>query len=256
MSGSTNRARVGIGTTFRSPYADGNPLWTVTKSRGNGTWDCVVAESEPDWAGVKKVFGTEEIVRALGMEQLWKDLSTAQADFWASRKPGEVLHYHDAFGRYVRGTVVEGIDRDGEPAMVLRPTALVGMWQDIDLPRWNDAGFFHEGGYHVKKIASGETFQPNQSSIYESPDFVRPRGEAERIDPRSLPEIDLSHPEPTPAQAEAARLLAVLNDIRGALEVNHRVTDFAAEYRRVLAEVQRIVSDPTLEEEDAPSLKR
>ena len=33
-------------TTFRSPYADGNPLWLVKSQRGRDTWLCEV-QNEP-----------------------------------------------------------------------------------------------------------------------------------------------------------------------------------------------------------------
>lgn len=237
---------IGIGTTFRSQHADGNPLWRVVKARGSGTWDCVVDETEFDWAGTRKVFGTEEISRSLASDAMWKDLQGRTEDFWTSVRPGQTLHYHDSFGRYVRGVVVDGKNREGRNALVMKPTALVGKWDRVmDLPHWSDAGFFREGGYHAKRIAEGgETFQPNPSSIWESSEFAHPRGEAAEIDPTKLPELDITPPPPTDEQVEAARLLAIVNEMQAALSSDFgSVKDFAEEYRRQIREVGRIFEE-------------
>lgn len=243
-----SKHEIRIGTTFRSVHADSNPLWRVTKSRGAGTWDCIVDKSEPDWAGTRKVFGTEEIQRSLGMADFWESIQNGHRDFWKSRRPGETVHYHDSFGRYVRGVVVDGKDKDGRPARVMKPTALIGNWDGWDLPRWSDAGFYRDGGYHVQKIREGETLQPSSGSMWESPDFSRPRGEAGSIDPTVLEPIDLAPPAPTPEQAEAARLLEVITAIRDVLKAPEgpRAEDFVAQYRRQIAEAGRIVAETDL----------
>lgn len=244
-----NASDVKPGTKFRYHHADSNPLWRVKRSRGRGVWECEIDPSEPDYAGSVKVFGTEEIVQSLASAELWARLSSDNGDFWANRRIGETLHYHDSFGRFVRGEVVQGFDKEGRPAKVLKPSALVGDWHAVDLPRWSDAGWFNEGGYHVKNIAAGVTMQPHSGSIWESSDFRRPMGTASSIDPTALAPIDLSRPEPTERQAEAARLLEIVNSIRSAIASEGAADDFAAKYRSQIADVVRIVAEAGLADE-------
>jgi len=249
--------KIQTGTTFHSSFADGNPLWRVVKQRGEDTWDCVVDANEPDWAGTRKVFGGEEIRRCIAAEAMWNRFALRNADFWDSVKEGDTVHYHNAFGQFVRGEVVRDF-RDGKRTLAMRPTALVGAWKDFDLPRWYDSGTYSEGCYNVRQIAEGNTMQPNSSCMWESPDFSRPNGPAADIDPTVLEPIDLTPPEPTEAQAEAARLLGILESIRVA--VSHKdgkqVTDFVEEYRERILEAARIVANVRLvPEEDGPSPK-
>lgn len=254
MSG--NKA-VTVGTKFHSAYADSSPLWRVVRERGGDTWDCVVDAENPDWAGTKKVFGGEEIRRSIAASAFWDSLADRSADFWGNLKEGQTVHYHNAFGQYIRGVAVRG-ESHGRPAMVMRPTALVGAWREYDLPRWSDAGFSSQGCHSVRMIASGETMQPNSGSMWESPEFSRPLGDAARIDPTALDPIDLSLPEPTPEQAEAARLLAIVEALRVAVshKDGQRVADFSEEYRNRIMEAARILSTAQLTlDEDGPALK-
>ncbi len=136
----------------------------------------------------------------------------------------------------------------------MKPTALVVEWKDWDLPRWSDAGFYRNGGYHAQKIRDGETMQPNDGNMWESPYFSRPRGPAAEIDPTLMEPIDLAPPSPTPAQAEAAKLLEVINAIKEAVQFPEgvRIEDYAAEYRRQIAEAERIISEMELDEDAVP----
>lgn len=221
-------------TTFRAIIADSNALWRVVAPRGANTWDCVVDAAETDYAGTKKVFGGEEILRAVQQAKLWDELRTSNRDFWASREVGEVLHYEDFNNRWVRGTVVQGLDRDGKEAKVLLPKALVGKWARFDLPMWTDAGVYREGGYQVQKIVSGETFQPNESNIWE---YKQAMGQRVQGDPRVMDEIDLSAPSPTIEQRAASVLLKQIEAIREAVSHTSDVTDFVSHYQAQLQKV-------------------
>lgn len=238
---------VNIGTTFHYPYADGNPLWRVVKARGDGTWDCVVDQKEPDWAGTKKVFGSEEISRSISASAMWDRLADRHDDFWAGVKEGQTVHYHYGFGQYVRGVVVRG-EHHGKRGLVMRPVAVVGAWREYDLPRWYDTGTYSEGCHAVRMIAAGETMQPNSTSMLESADFVPPRGPTAGFDPTGVAPIDLTPPLPTPEQAETARLLGIVEAIRVAVshKDGHPVTDFAEEYRSRIMEAARILANARL----------
>ena len=75
---------------------------------------------------------------------------------------------------------------DGMKQMI--PTALVGEWSSSDLPKRRADGSIYFS-YHVKHIAESTPFRPNASNMFEH--------NPGKVDPRSLPAIDLSVPEMT-----------------------------------------------------------
>lgn len=248
-----NSNNIRLGTTFRSPFADSRPLWRVVNKRSHDTFDCEVDRSEQDWAGHRKVFGAEEIVQAIRADKEFERQQRRRVDFWSERTPGETLHYHDGFGRFVRGVVVVG-EADGRRTHVIKPTALVGDWER-DLPRWTDAGFLIEGGYWVRKIGEGDTFQPHPSCIWESAEFAGAGGRA-ISDPTNLPANDLRVPQPTEDQAEAARLRDVMVRIKNVLGGDLQgIKNYPAEYRRRLDAVSKILSKTDLECEEGPAFR-
>lgn len=181
------RARNLVGVKFHYNFADSRPEWIVEKKRGRGAWECRVTETSPDWAGRTKVFGTEEIESALAYDEMISTIGKNNGDWWASRKVGQIVHYHDAFGRYVRGVIV---NHEGE--MKMQPTALVGNWTEHDLPKRLLNGTVR-WGYHAEKIRNpgpDSLINPHQSNMWESPEFSR-KG---RPDPTRLPAHDLSEP--------------------------------------------------------------
>lgn len=110
----------------------------------------------------------------------------AKQGFWASRKVGEILHYHNSFGQFIRGEVV---DNGGK--MELKPTALCGNWNKYDLPYRSKDGTINYS-YHVKKIQEGESWQPSDSCVYEAPAYSESYKSAG--DPRVMPAINLELP--------------------------------------------------------------
>jgi hypothetical protein len=222
----TANIKVEIGTQFRYNYADSNPLWEVKKARGKGTWECEVMPEpveipdgkggtiklEGDYAGNRKVFGTEEIVRSIGMSQFWKQLGNESDQFYARLKPGEIVHYDNGFEDYVRCRVEVAKEtttqyKKGENMLV--PIALVGNWQKHDLPRRYENGDIYLG-YNAEKILQASPFHPHASSIYENPAFAKER---KKLDPRKLDPIDLTVPPMTPEQEKTAKLWKKVEEI-------------------------------------------
>ncbi len=206
-------------TTFYATLADSRSLYTVMKSRGGDTYDCEVKAhpehgTQIDWLGHKKVFGGEEIRSSIAHDRALDSLFASADNFWASRRIGEVLHYHDSFGRYVRGIVV-----DTPKGKQMRATALVGNWTGHDLPKRGPDGEVRVP-YQVKKIREGDTWAPNESCVYEAEAFSRKR---DLPDPRKMPALDISDPAPLEGEAaEAARYEKMRMDISRVLSEGYR----------------------------------
>jgi len=208
-----NAAKITPGvTTFRSHYADSNPLWKVLSKRGRDTWLCEI-QNEPieidgklydsDWSGQQKAFLTKEINASIGMSNFFDQLGNEHDRFYASLKPGQTVHYHNGFQSWVRCTVVV---KDGQN--VLLPIALVGNWSKIDLPKRLQDGSIRLG-YHCEKISNGETMTPNASNIVEH--TCKPR---DGVDPSKLAPIDLSVPDMTEEQKITADKWARIKRIK------------------------------------------
>lgn len=197
--------KVTIGTKFRSAYADGNCEWEVKSSRGRDTWNCEIVAEDLDYAGTKKVFGTEEIQRSLDMAEVWQKSTDASENFFKKQVPGTILHYSNGFGSYVRCRVT------GEGKLL--PLALVGKWSNIDLPKRMENGFVNEG-YHVKQIKQGKVFRPHASTVYE---YQHRENEP---DPNTMQPISLELPEMTPDDTAKADKHIRLNHLRGIVNDN------------------------------------
>lgn len=186
-------------TKFRFPHADGNCLWTVTEKRGRGTWVATIDKSDPDWAGTKQAFTTEQIEQYIAVETFWKKTAEDSDDFYNSLKLGQIVHYNNGFNNYVRCEVTA--DKQ------LLPMALVGEWKSYDLPRryLNGQPCY---GHYAQCISEQKTFHPHSSNIFEC------QRKANDIDPRSLPAIDLNLPPMTPEQQAVADKYVRLDKIQ------------------------------------------
>ncbi|MEG4416971.1 hypothetical protein Q5692_40320, partial [Microcoleus sp. C2C3] len=205
----------------------------------------MITSENPDYAGTRKVFGTEEISSALARDRRHANVYKSTANFWSIREIGETLHYHDGFQRYVRGRVTEGVNRQGEVGKLLLPLALVGNWAEHDLPRWYPNGTYRHGNSMVQYIAEANSWQPNETCIYE---YMLSRGTARGADPRTMNAIDLSRPKPTPEQFEAAQLLALVDKVRTLASGNQAsIEDFAAHYRSQLKAIHKAIGDAATE---------
>jgi hypothetical protein len=212
--------QVKVGTQFRSGYADANPLWEVKSARGRGSWNCEIInekividgkEYDDDYAGTKKVFGTEEITRALRMGALFNKFHQQHADFYSSLRPGQIVHHVNHEGSYVRCKVVK---KDGQN--VLQPIALVGDWPKHELPhRYADGGVYN--GYYVDKIIKNETYSPNESQILESPTASWGK-RVNKEEVARLPAINYELPAPTKEEQDTAAAWAWKKEVQAELE--------------------------------------
>jgi hypothetical protein len=208
----TTTAKVAPGTKFTAIYQDSKPEWEVIRSRGRGVWEAKIVDKPftvngktypSEHGGITKVFKTEEILYSRRLNDVFAQLADEHESYFASLKIGEIVHYHNAFGAFVRCEVVMGVDKfvqSGKSEKMLKPIALVGKWNDYDLPHRAPDGSIRQGT-HAKDIAEGECFKPNASNIYENKPSCG-RG----IDPRGLPAIDLTVPPMTAEQEVQAKL--------------------------------------------------
>lgn len=206
------------GTTFRSPYADSNPLWKVIKSKGRGVYLCEIVNEpikyngrliDSDWAGTQKAFLSTEIRASIGWSNTLDELHSSQDDFYKSLRVGQIIHYNNGFDNWVRCTVVK---ENGEN--VLKPFALVGIWKH-DLPKRCPDGTI-SWSYYPEKIAKGETFTPNASNLFEF--GCKPRN---GINPNTYKPIDLTVPPMTEEQQKVADLWQKVYAVREALNGDH-----------------------------------
>jgi hypothetical protein len=237
----TNPVR--IGTRFRATIADANALWEVTGKSGGRAWLAQVVNEpfeidgklfDSDYVGTERAFTTAEIERSLRQAAVFANLSARTDDFWDRQPVGQVLHYNNGFDQFVRGVVVE---KDGRKQ--LKPTALVGPgWQPFDLVTRRSSGDLHYG-YHADKVVNGgddAVWAPSSSCVYEADDYGY--GGRSNVDPTTLPEIDLSAPEMTEAEAEAARIVKLKERMISLLQ-----NDRSDDPTRVLRLVARMIQD-------------
>ncbi len=193
---------VGIGAEFTSNFADSCPTWIVRKPRGNRTWECEVISD--DWTGNKKVFGTEEIELALQMDRMYKRSVSEHEDWWNNQPVDSIVHYHNGFGNYVRGVIVNdnGVHK-------MKSTALVGAWRPYDLPSRDSDGTI-QYGHHACGIVTGDLFQPNYTNMFE---YRKTSQSPFPQDPTTWEAIDLSVPEATPEEKEKYRLEQIRQNI-------------------------------------------
>lgn len=181
----TNKNTIKIGTTFYSAYADGNCLWEVIEINGQYA-TCRISEDDLDYAGHVRAFLVDEIQRILAFSDALGNVFDENDARWDATEIGDVLHYHNAFGAFVRGVV--GLTPEGDKGLV--PTDLVSVqrkgdtsgrwgWKPYDLVTWGPTGEINKG-YHVRKIDEGLAWRPGVGTIYEwserdQQDFDDPR---------------------------------------------------------------------------------
>ena len=200
---------VKIGDTFRASYADSMPTFRVTKKAGPGVYLAII-EDDMDYSGVEKAFTTQEIESSKQWAARFAKLAEADDDFWATVSEGDILHYNDGFGNFVRCEVVMGtednaggVDRsENVGRLVMLPVALVGNWKQFDLANRRPDGSISYG-YHARKVIEGNgAWRASTTCIYEAPDYSR--GYAKHPDPRTLPALSLEVPEMTELEEQAA----------------------------------------------------
>jgi hypothetical protein len=192
----TNKNTIQIGTTFLSAYADGNCLWEVIAIDGEYA-TCQIDLGDLDYGGTVKAFLVDEIQRILAFSDSWNNLFDENDARWDATEIGDVLHYHNAFGAFVRGVV--GLTPEGDKGLV--PTDLVSVarkgnddgswgWKPYDLVTWMADGTISEG-YHVRKINEGTAWRPGVGTIFEWSE----REQRDWDDPRLAEPESLEAPE-------------------------------------------------------------
>jgi len=192
--------KVEPGLEFRSIVADANALWIVRNlvSRSNDSvWHCDCLEEGYE---TSDVFRESKILSLANVERATEEMLSDHDSYYEALKIGEIVHYHNGFGQFIRCEVVV----EGEKN-VLKKIALVGDWKQHDLPRRNRKGEI-DTPYSSNM---GGTFQPNYGSIYECPEFAGTLG----IDPKELDPIDLSVPEMTDKEVGEAALWTAVDGV-------------------------------------------
>lgn len=197
--------KVKRGIEFRSAYADSNALWRVASVDGKYA-ECVIV-NEPfelpngtvisgDYAGVRKPFFVDDVKRILEYEARLRASLDENEAWFDSLTPGQIVHYHNGFGEFVRCEVVRLTEdmRSGPSEYkagqtVLQPIALVGNWRH-DLP-WIDDEGVERYPYHAEKVVNRTgAWRPHQSCVFESPAYSK--GYSRNGDPTGLPALDLT----------------------------------------------------------------
>ena len=185
-------------TTFHSVIADCKCAFLVIGKQGTRGYRCKVT-SNGEYKGEIRLFTSLEVTQKIILEAFFETRATETADFFAGLKVGDVVHYNNGFGCFVRCKVVL---KDGQK--VLSPIALVGNWSGRDLPYRRDNGSVYLP-YHAQKVLNGGgEWQPSDTAVYESPNYHKTH--SRDPDPRNLPAINLTLPEPTPEEARTQAL--------------------------------------------------
>jgi len=225
-----------IGVTFRSTYADGNPLWRVIRKAGPKAWKAICEDE--DWGGTVKLFSTKEIQATKSFEKMLEETGNRHDDFYASLKKGQTVHYSNGFKEFVECVVVQ---KDGNN--VLQPVALKGEWQEWDLPHRQPDGLI-DLGYYAKMIVNKETFTPNYSTIIESTNCGYKDFSATQV--AQMPRIDLEIPPMDARQLEVAGILGVLDTITNMVDEKRGEVD--GDPATDLAEIRKKTAEALISE--------
>lgn len=171
-------------------------------------------------------FPKAKIIQMAKSAREYKKLFERRTDWWEEREIGEIVHYCDGHGKYVRGEIVQTDD-----GKAMKEVALVGDWGQHDLPRRYIDGTVHYP-YHAQKVVEGDTSKPNSSNMYEYLLGKRDASSREllarhKVDPRKLKPVSLELPPMTKEETEMARVeklrqavIETLKDIGSGDKVN------------------------------------
>ena len=224
MAVTTKPAKVSKGMKFRAVYADSNALWKVLRHLGGGAWLCEIV-NEPieidgetydgDYGGEQKSWLSREILGSIGMSSIFQDCANKTEEFYARLNVGDIIHYCDGFGKYVRCAIV--LADDGEK--YAKPIALVGDWKKRDLPRRSRDGSINLG-YQAKKILEPDENQSRcrfDVSVVHEGEYQHKSGRCPG-DPAELVPIDLTVPEMNAKEKEDAQCFKLLSLVRNAVD--------------------------------------
>jgi hypothetical protein len=201
------KAGKAVGTLLRFPMADGYALYVVTSEKPLTLQHVPFGDAWQAAAATIRGVTMSDVQAQIRSTLAYDQMNKKHESFYSSLEPGQIVHYHNGFGQYVRCEAT----RDGSK-MKLKPIALVGNWDKFDLPRRLNDGSIALG-YHAEQIEKGELFEPHESNIYEASGFV-PNPAHKEKDPRKMEPISLEVP---PMDAGAERLAAgwrAVQDVR------------------------------------------
>lgn len=194
-----------IGETFKADYCEEKVTWEVTDLVVGDVYLCEITEPE-EYRGKIDVFLGSRIRLLIGLDAWIAELAEKSKTFYGSLRIGDVAHYHDGFGRFVRCEVV----KNGE----LLPVAFVGDWKDdkdIQPSRALDGTI--TDGYWLGKALNGESFTAHSSNIWEA------------VDENSRAYMVRSTPGFDPTKADPIKIKAI--------KVSERDEQIAAIHRRM-----------------------
>ena len=156
---------------IRFNVADGYAYYIIKKITARGVWIEWEQNADNPDGYIDQVIGRAGWIRksvaeaACAFEDGLNASRDDNAEFWANRRLGEILHYKNGRNSWVRCEVC--LDDKDPNKKVLMPFELIGDWSDYDL-KFNS--------YHVKTILQCERFQPHFSNLYECrPEWGDPR---------------------------------------------------------------------------------
>jgi hypothetical protein len=200
------------GGTFGFGVADGSAQYMFVEGGGHyGKRAFLIHLAYGDgysYRGVEN-FPKSEILRMVKQNKAHENLFKKAKDWWEAREVGEIVHYSNGFGSYVRGEIVEG-EVNGEQGKAMKEIALVGKWREYDLPRRQIDGTIRYS-HHAEGVREGRVMRPHESNMYEAVISQKDASSRELAarhseDPRKMTPISLEAPEMTAEQAELARL--------------------------------------------------
>ena len=210
------------GDTYRKVIGDANCLIEVESIDGNHVLGVVVDEPitlngitlASDNAGQQVSDLLDDVKKKIAGAKAWDKMvrrqNAATRDFWETLHVGDVIHYRNFPNEFYRGVAVRQVD--GQMAMQI--TALVGNWSKNDLPKRGAYGQIH-APYPTQMVQERRVIRPNASLIFESPTYSEPGKET---DPRTMNELDLTIPDPTPEEQARIDLELLLRQVREASE--------------------------------------
>jgi hypothetical protein len=225
---------ININSTFRSAYADSNALWKVIEKKSEDVYLCEIV-NEPveydgkvfdgDYAGTQKVFLSQEIERSIDFKKAIDKIKRDCDDYYDSLSEGQIVHYHNGFGEYVRCKINE--DKK------LVPFALVGNWRSYDLPKRLSDGTVNIP-HHCKQILNQKPFKPSSSNIFEYPGFSNKNN----FSPINSPEVNINIPEQTEEEKQTSSLWTTVNEIQKEISDN-----INRDPNVILSKIKEIVSN-------------
>ena len=212
-------------------------MYVITAVKGN-TVETV--SDDIDYGGMTRLFTKNEALGGLKYEAIFKDIEVNQSYFWESREDGEIVHYHNGFGQFVRGEIAT--DENGVKTM--KPIALVGDWRELSGRRENGEVWYSS---YAKRIIDGSFFTPNSSNMWENMsdeeksstkyDFIREAGG----DLASVEARDISVPDITPEQEHEALIVNKSNELyQAASSISTSVAERVANVRRIADELEAL----------------